>query len=34
MNILFGSVVVLMVIWTAALTYIVIKRINDESEDE
>ena len=34
MNILFGSVVVFMVIWTAALTYIVIKHINDESEDE
>ena len=34
MNILFGSVVVLMVIWTAVLTYIVIKHVNDESEDE
>lgn len=34
MNILFGSIVVLMVIWTVALTYIVIRHINDESEDE
>ncbi len=34
MNILFGSIVVFIVIWTAVLTYIVIKHINDENGDE